>query len=86
MHGGEFRDWVDVPGIYNGKWSYAVYEDGRLRKGKELPDDIVNARAKHTRYVNMYRQGHQCRERADQYSTDRIACVRVEFEEGQLDD
>ena len=44
----------------------------------------------HVRYYNMYQEyssSHPSREKADSYAyNSRIACIRVEFEEGQFDD
>lgn len=45
---------------------------------------LVNVPEKHVRWVNIYPSAQETREGADaQAHTDRIACIRVEFEEGE---
>lgn len=51
--------------------------------------DLVNTPVKHVRYVNLYlnRSGYKSRDSADiAAGDDRVACVRVEFTEGQFDE
>ena len=53
--------------------------------------DIIPAPRKHTRYLNVYSNGtavvHGCRQEADEVAGfDRVACIRVEYTEGQFDD
>lgn len=63
--------------------------------GNEHSKDLVNAPVKFVRYVNVYQVPHadeeytinRTRERADMRANNRrIACVRIEFTEGQFDD
>ena len=74
-----FESWTP-----EGEWS-ACAADSDL--------DLVNVPEKHVRYFNMYPdsgkfvQPRSSRDEADaKAAAGRIACVRVEFEEGQFDD
>ena len=53
--------------------------------------DIVEVKEKKVSYLNLHSNGsgivYPSREQADQYnSCTRIACIRVEYEEGQFDE
>lgn len=52
------------------------------------PNDLVNIPVKHASWVNFYPGGlaigeYSTREAADKNAPDRIACILIEFEEGQ---
>jgi len=54
-------------------------------------NNLINVPEKHTVYINMYPDGREfsyaSREEADECAaTNRIACVKVEYEKGQFDD
>lgn len=73
----EWNEWNDCS---DPSWSYSA--EYRIK-----PEKIV-------RYVNIYRDGgeagyssHKTRANADKsINTFRVACIRIEFEEGQFDD
>lgn len=52
--------------------------------------NLINVPEKHVRYINFYSGGigaHEDRKAADKVATaSRIACIRIEFEDGQFDD
>lgn len=49
---------------------------------QKLPDD----KAVHERWVNIYAGAHPSRDAADKYAdSDRIACIRIQYYEGQMD-
>ena len=67
--------------------------DGRIDCSKVNHElDLINVPEKRVMYVNIYRElvpfAYMSREHADQdkYIKDRIACIRVEYTEGQFDD
>lgn len=67
--------------------------DGRLSFNVACPGDLINVPERHVRWVNVYRglDGRMwgaslcvSREMADAHADcNRIACLRIEFEEGQ---
>lgn len=66
---------------------------GELVRGLERCLDLVNVPQKNVRYLNIYPaemdviRTHATKELADSVAAiGRIACVRVEFEEGQFDE
>lgn len=64
--------------------------------GKENRNDLINIPETHVRYINfypndkLYIDGFETKEEADRYNEDarskRIACIRVEFKDGQFDE
>jgi len=49
--------------------------------------DLVEVKEKKVAYLNVYPDYHRSRSIADGYAAEnRIACVRVEYEEGQFDE
>ncbi len=68
--------------------------DGRVITGRESPYDLVNVPKKHELWINLYDSkdgtsrfygfAYSARETADEiFGPNRIACVRVEFTEGE---
>jgi hypothetical protein len=67
--------------------------DGRTEREDEDEDDLVNIPEKHVRWVNFYQTPrgpagggeYVTRQEADEWAagTPRLACVRIEFEEGE---
>jgi hypothetical protein len=68
------------------------FGDGRLyRDGLDSPFDIVNVPEKIVGYMNIYRHSigsfNISRKEADLIAhTDRLACICIEYTEGQFDD
>jgi len=65
--------------------------NGRIIDHMDRPDDLVNVPEKHVRWLNIYdtpdAKLYMTKEQADKLADDtRLACVRIEFEEGQFDD
>jgi hypothetical protein len=67
------------------------HSDGRVNPDRESPYDLVNVPEKHERWANIYSLSDQTycnlyptREAADFSSApNRVACVRVEYTEGE---
>lgn len=68
---------------------YKIYKNGRQSKELESQYDLINIPEKITGWVNMYDDYvitmHKSKELADKYThkSSRIACIKVEFEEGE---
>jgi len=69
------------------------YSDGSYCPDERSPSDLISEiKPKRVVWMNVYQEcctsyGFSTREEADDYAGDgRIACVRVEFEEGQFDE
>lgn len=83
---GEYRTW-------DGRWLREAWTSSGTygMSGKETIMDLINVPEKRVMYVNVYDPAiwgcHNSREDADQKALEgRLACVRVEYTEGQLDD
>ena len=71
------------------KWGLRVwFENGGwcLKRGHQY--DLVDVPVKHIRWVNVYDiknpRSHPTKEKADKYAgTNRIACIKIEYEEGE---
>ena len=66
---------------------FTHYADGAAECGGESDYDLINIPERHVRWVNVY-QGQvtlYCSKEGADYAArdDRIACVRIEFEEGE---
>jgi len=74
-----------------GKTAHEYDQDGKALYSPES-FDLINIPEKRVGYINFYGSGYagyayDTRAKADQLSkTCRIACVRVEYEDGQFDD
>jgi len=66
------------------RWS----KDGRfVGWPQEHHFDLVEVKEKKVAYLNVYPDSHRSRNIADAYAAEnRIACVRIEYEEGQFDE
>lgn len=65
--------------------------DGSISLPCPSENDLVNVHEKDIGWVNIYAHGsshlHRSRTDADKYaSPSRIACIRIEYEEGQFDE
>lgn len=62
---------------------------GRSVAGQKTATDLIEVKPKHVRWVNVYSEcmpGYDTRQMADLATSsvrDRIACIRIEFEEGE---
>lgn len=71
------------------EFMHSYRADGRYVGGTQHNLDLVNVPQRHVRYINVYRasSGYLSRDIADANASDaRIACLRLDFEEGQFDD
>lgn len=93
LMGTNFRGTQPVQG-YAGDATYLCrhYADGRYNcDGTDSPLDIVNVPEKIVGYVNIYLNNVGClscsRSSADSSAgSDRTACIRIEYTEGQFDE
>jgi len=73
----------------NNEYTHWYQEDGKVDKHNTCssPSDLINVPVKHTGWVNIYRKAsriYPTKEEADSCSgSDRIACIKIEFEEGE---
>lgn len=82
-----------VHGAYKagGSWLCDTWKsDGSsLSRGGDHPNDLIEVKTKHVRWLNVYTNtmGYPSREEADcadnNAAYNRIACIRIEFEEGE---
>lgn len=66
----------------------AFHEDGRIYTDDVSAHDLINVPEKHVRWVNLYSTHnshfHKTKEKADAEARQgRIACIRIEYEEGE---
>ena len=64
------------------------HSDGKYISNDQCSADLIEVKPKHVRWVNVYSHGdwsdYEDRESADRFATStRIACIRIEFEEGE---
>lgn len=80
-------DWPVLGAVKSGKiWSSWVWaSDGAASQLGRRDADLIEVKPKHVRWVNFYEGCHHpSREIADRNAgSARIACIRVEFEEGE---
>lgn len=78
--------------LFNGVKAIRRYTlEGEEEHGNNGLDNLINIPETHVRYFNVYEDSisppHFTRSGADDgYSKGRIACIRVEFKEGQYDE
>lgn len=81
---------VAVPVAGGAEVLYTYTATGCRHKGSPAGDDLIEIKPKHVMWVNVYpcrHPGAPTRVLADRASgPDRIACVRVEYAEGQFDE
>ena len=72
-----------------GKWHPAIWRsNGGWILNEQRNIDLVDVPVKHTRWINVYNGNiyhtHPTRKEADEYGgTNRIACIKIEYEEGE---
>lgn len=82
-------DWPVLGALRSGyTWSSWVWAaDGAGSRSGPNAADLVEVKTKHVRWLNCYEDAHPTtREEADRHVSKyarRIACIRVEFEEGE---
>ena len=85
-HNPDAREYARVVAWDSGGSAWAVSDKGLSKHGEVV---ITMAPKKHVRWANFYPNrksvcDHESKEKADECADgDRIACVRVEFEEGE---
>ena len=84
--GGGLTPIIGAIKLINGEWSPCNWPAfGHCRKFTNM--DLIEVKPKHVRWVNLYSVGILTREDADSHALGsphkRIACIRVEFEEGE---
>lgn len=66
--------------------------DGKSKRDSIMPSDLVNIHVRHERWLNIYKDGYEflpyhTKDEADFHasrsSEDRIACIKISFEEGE---
>lgn len=64
------------------------FPEGNYLESEDHPTDLIEVKPKHVRWVNVYSRGgwsdYEDRKSADSFAmSTRIACIRIEFEEGE---